>query len=102
MSYLVEIFSDDRRSDWQLIEEKTFAEDRYFRALALVTQNLPVRTEDGRLVYLLGCFLYEVPTKQMSVAKTMVQENDARRVHSSDDPLCGDVIGLEGLFKIVH
>jgi hypothetical protein len=102
MPFLVEILADDRRSDWQLIEEKALAENHYFRALALVTQNLPVRTEDGILVYLLGCFLYEVPTKQMSVAKTMVQENDARRVHSSDDPLCGDVIVLEGLFKTVH
>ena len=102
MPFLVEIFSDDRRSDWQLIEQKPFAEDRYFRALALVIQNLPVRTEDGRLVYLLGCFLYEVPTKQMSVAKTMVQKNDARRLQSSDDPMCGDAIELEGLFKIVH
>jgi hypothetical protein len=102
MPFLVEILADDRRSDWQLIEEKKFAEDRYFRALALVTQKLPVRAEDGSWIDLLGCYLYEVPTKQMSLAQTMVQKNDARRVQSSDDPLCGEAIVVEGLFKIVH
>ena len=102
MSYLVEIFADDRRSDWQLIEDKKLAEDRYFRALALVTQKLPVRAENGRWINLLACRLYEVPTKQMSVAQMLVQKNDARRVQSSDDPLCGEAIVVEGLFKIIH
>ena len=102
MSYLVEIFADDRRSDWQLIEDKKLAEDRYFRALALVTQKLPGTADDGSTIYLLACYLYEVPTKQMSVAQMLVQKNDARRVQSSDDPLCGEAIVVEGLFKIIH
>jgi hypothetical protein len=102
MSYLVEIFADDRRSDWQLIEDKKLAEDRYYRALALVTQKLPVRAENGRWINLLACHLYEVPTRQMSVARMLVQKNDVRRVQSSDDPLCGEEIVLEGLFKIIH
>jgi hypothetical protein len=102
MSYLVEIFADDKQSDWQLIEEKALAENRYFRALAVVAQKVPVRTEDGRFVFLRGCYLYEVPTKQMSVAKTIVQKNDARRLQSSDDPWCGDVIMIEALFRTFH
>src|SRR5450759_4661190 len=99
MSYLVKIYADDRRSDWQLIEGKKLAEDRYFRALALVTQKLPGTADDGSTIYLLACRLYEVPTRQMSLAQTMVRKNDARRVQSSDDPLCGEAIVVEGLFK---
>jgi hypothetical protein len=102
MCYLVEIFADDRQSDWQLFEEKELAENLYFRTFAVVAQKLRVPTEDGRLVCLLGCFLYEVPTKQMSVAKAMVQKNDARRLQSSDDPFCGEEIVIEPLFRTLH
>jgi hypothetical protein len=102
MSYLVEIYADDRRSDWQLFEDKKCAEDRYYRALALVTLDFAVRAWDGRAIKLLGCYLYEVATEQMSVAQMLVQKNDVRRVQSSDDPLCGEEIVVEGLFKIIH
>src|ERR1700694_268198 len=102
MRYLVEIIGDDGQTDWQLFEEKKLAEDRYFSAFAAVSQNSPVRAEDGGFVRLVGCFLYEVPTKQMSVAKTMVREIDARRMQSRDDSMCGDPIALEGLFKVIH
>jgi hypothetical protein len=102
MPYLVEIIGDDGRTDRQLIEEKKAAEDRYFSALAAVSQKSPVRAEDGGFVYLIGCFLYEVPTKKMSEAQTMVRENEARRVQSSDDSMCGEPIVLEGLFKVVN
>jgi hypothetical protein len=102
MPYLVEIIGDDGRTDRQLIEEKKAAEDRYFSAFAAVSQKSPVRAEDGGFVHLIGCFLYEVPTKQMSVAETMVRENEARRMQSSDDSMCGELIAIEGLFKTVH
>jgi hypothetical protein len=59
MSYLVKIYADDRRSDWQLIEDKKLAEDRYYRALAIVTQEMPVRDEYGRWINLLGCMKWQ-------------------------------------------
>jgi hypothetical protein len=38
----------------------------------------------------------------MSVAKAIVQKRDARRLQSSDDSMCGELIVLEGLFKTVN
>jgi len=102
MSYVVRIIAEDKRADWQLIPAKKCAEDRYFHALAAVSQKSPVLAEDGKPVYLIGCFLYEVSTTQMSVAKTMVRENEARRLQSSDDPGCCEPIVVEGLFKVIH
>src|ERR1700676_1234787 len=102
MPYLVEIVGDDGRTDRQLIEEKKLAEDRYFSAFAAVSQNSPVRADDGGFARLVACFLYEVPSKQMSVAITMVRENEARPLQSSDDSMCGDLIAIEGLFKVIH
>ena len=76
MPYLVEIIAEDKRADWQLITVKKCAEDRYFHAFAAVSQKSPVRAEDGKYVSLIGCFLFEVSTNQMSVAKTMVRQNE--------------------------
>jgi hypothetical protein len=102
MHYLVEIQAKDGRRDLQLIEEKTIAEYRYFRALAAVSQKSPVRAEDGGLAHLIGCFLYEVSAKEKSIAREMVRKNEARRMQSSNDPMCGEPIEIEGLFKAVH
>jgi hypothetical protein len=102
MHYLVEIIGEDGRTDWQLFEEKKLAQDRYFPAFAAVSQNSPVQAQDGGFVGLAGCFLYEVLTDQMSAAKTLVRENEARRVQSSDDSMCGEPIVIEGLFKVIH
>jgi hypothetical protein len=102
MPYLVEIFDENKRMDSHLFEEKKYAEDRYFHAFAAVSQNSLVRTEDGRLVRLTNCYLYEVSTNDKSVAKEMVSENEARRLQSSDDPMCGERIVIEGLFKVLH
>jgi hypothetical protein len=102
MPYLVEIIGDDGRTDSQLIVEKKLAEDLYFSAFAAVSQNSPVQADDGGYVRLIGCFLYEVPTNQMSVAKTMIRENEARRVQSSDDSMCGEPIVIERLFRVIH
>jgi hypothetical protein len=102
MPYLVGIIAEDKRADWQLITVKKCAEDRYFHAFAAVSQKSPVRAEDGKYVSLIGCFLFEVSTNQMDVARTMVRENEARRLQSSDDPGCGEPIVVEGLFKVIH
>jgi hypothetical protein len=102
MPYLVEIIDEDKRKDSRLFKEKTAAEDHYFRALAAVSQNSPVRTDSGKLVRLLGCYLHEVPTNEKNVAEAMVRENEARPVQSSDDSMCGEPIVVEGLFKIVN
>jgi hypothetical protein len=103
MSYFVEIFADDRRSDWQLIDEKKLAEDRYFRALALVTQKLSVSADDGSTT-LSTCWLVFVrSTNEANEPRTDARaKKDARRVQGSDDPLCGEAIVVEGLFKIIH
>jgi hypothetical protein len=102
MHYLVEIIADDGRPDWALFEEKKLAQDRYFSAFAAVSQKSPVQAQDGGYVRLIGCFLHEVLTEQMSVAKALVRENEARRLQSSDDSMCGEPIVIEGLFKVIH
>ena len=102
MPYLVEILDEDKRMDSQLIEDKKSAEDRYFHAFAAVSQNSPVRAEDGRFVRLVGCYMHEVTTKHLSKARAMVRQNEARPVQSSDDSMCGEPIVVEGLFKIIH
>jgi hypothetical protein len=102
MCFLVEIKAEDGREDFQLIKSLTLAEDRYFRAFAAVTQQNAVKSEDGGFVRLVGCYLYEVSTDNIKVAKERVRNNEARRLHSSDDCMCGPPIIFENLFRTTH
>jgi hypothetical protein len=93
--------AEDRLKDWRLFGELKPAEDVYFRAFAAVVQQQLTPRADGKLILLTGCYLYEVATTDLTIAKTMVKYNEARRLQSSDDPMCGVPIDIE-LFRVIH
>jgi hypothetical protein len=101
MGFLIEILTEDRLTDWRLFKKLKPAEDAYFRAFAAVVQQQPTRRADGKYVLLKGCYLYEVETTDLTIAKTMVRYNEARRLHSSDDNMCGVPIDIE-LFRVIN
>jgi hypothetical protein len=100
--YLLKIIADDGREEFQLVDDLAYAEDRYFRAFAAVTQQNVVRDYDGKLVRLVGCYLYGVSIDDMVLAKERVRNHDALRLQSSDDRLCGVPIIIDGLFRTLH
>jgi hypothetical protein len=101
VTYLTEILAEDRLTDWRLFKKLKPAEDTYFRAFAAVVQQTQVRRADGKFILLMGCYLYEVRSTDLSIAMAMVKNNEARRLHSSDDSMCGVPIILE-LFRVIH
>lgn len=101
MPFLVEIVADTRATDWRLYRKRTAAENAYFRAFAIVVQEQPTPAADGKVLRLLYCNLYEVTTADLKLAKVMVHDNEARRLQSSSDPMCGVPIELD-LFRVLH
>jgi hypothetical protein len=101
MAFLTEMRAENRLTDWRLFEEVKPAEDAYFRGFAAVVQQLPIRRADGELTRLIGCFLYEVPTSDLGLAKAMVKFNEARRLQSTDDGMCGVPVDFD-LFRVIH
>jgi hypothetical protein len=93
--------AENRLTDWWRFKKLRPAEDLYFRAFAAVVQQQLTRCADGKLILLTGCYLYEVETTDLTIAKTMVKYNEARRLQSSDDPMCGVPIDIE-LFRVIN
>ena len=100
MPYWVAILAEDGREEFRLNKDLALAENRYFRAFAAVTNEDWVKAEDGGLVRLIGCYLYEVPTENLTLAKQTITNNEARRLQSSDD-CCGSIV-IEGLFRTIN
>jgi hypothetical protein len=101
VGFLTEVVAENRLTDWHLFRKLKPAEDLYFRGFAAVVQQLPIRRADGELIRLIGCFLYEVPTLDLTLAKAMVKFNEARRLQSSDDCMCGVPVDID-LFRLIH
>lgn len=100
MGFLTEVLAENRLSDFQLFRKLQFAENLYFRSFAAVVQQLPIRRADGELIRLIACFLYEVPTLDLTLAKALVKLNEARRLQSSD-ACCGVPVEIE-LFRVIN
>ena len=101
MAYLTEMVAEDRLTDWRLFKKLKPAEDAYFRAFAAVVQQTRIRRADGKFILLTSCNLYEVSTTDLTIGTTMVKKNEARRLQSSDDSMCGVPIDID-LFRVVH
>ena len=100
MPYWVAILARDGREEFRLFKDLAVAENRYFRAFAAVINREWVEAEHLGHVRLVSCCLYEVPTENITPAKEMVANNEARRLQSSDD-CCGSIV-IEGLFRTIN
>lgn len=102
MTHLVEINGDDGRIDYKFFEDLVSAENRYYRALGAVSQGVVVKDAEGKTVKLIACRLFDVPTEDPAEAKRLIANNEAVRLQDSDDRLCGDIIVLENLFRVLN
>jgi hypothetical protein len=101
VGFLTEVVAENRLSDFQLFRKLQAAEDFYFRGFAAVVQQLPVQLAHGGFIRLTGCFLYEVRTLDLAAAKRIVRLNEARRLQSTDDFMCGVPVAID-LFRVLN
>jgi hypothetical protein len=72
-------------TDYKAFERRKDAEDRFYRAWALIRRQKPV-FEPGRPVHLYAARLYEVEAPDPRTAIAMVQRGLGTLVLDSDDP----------------
>ena len=76
---------DLEATDYKVFERRKDAEDRFFRAWAMIRRQKPV-FEPGRPVHLYAARLYEVEAPDPRTAIAMVQRGLGTLILDTDDP----------------
>lgn len=76
---------DIEATDYKVFERRKDAEDRFYRAWALVLRQKPV-FEPGRAVHLYAARLYEIDAWHPQAAVAAVQAGSATLLMDTDDP----------------
>ena len=97
MRFVVEILTSKEITDYKVFERYKDAYDRYRVALLHhITQEKPVRSQDGQIVYVWEARLYRIDTEDPREAKTKIEDGEYDEL-LEDSENEGDPIDLSDL-----